>query len=315
MFWFLASTASAQTCAVLEMEPTGGAEDTAAAIHAELVRGLERGGCATVLPLRREQADCQTEEACLRGVLRDHGADVSMGGTVQPSEEGVFIALRVVGLDTSFWWSREMPREETSELATIVLDALDAANWLREADADPERLSLDSLEPIEMVERSSEPVASSSTLVLRAMGGVSAWQLPGASGGLELGLHLGPTLTLEVEGGAVYGLKRETHTPEVHEVLLLPAAVGLGFDPPGTKRIRPSVALLATGTLYSLQPLVSPGFKVRPALDFTTSSGLGVSLEGFVGANVAPGIDVSIDPDFEVFSRVLGARMGFVFRI
>jgi len=297
------------------MEPGLGAEDAAAAIHGELVRGLERGGCATVLALRREQADCQTEEACLRGVLRDHRADVSIAGTVQPSEGGVFVALRVVGPDESFWWSREMALAATSELATVVLDTLDGSNWLRAADADPEGLSLDTLEPIEMEERSTQPTASPSKVVLRLMGGVSAWQLPGASGGMELGLHLGPALTLELEGGAIYGRKRETHTPEVHDVLLIPAALGLGIDPPGSKRVRPSLALLGTGTLYSLQPRVSPGFKVRPALDFTTRSGLGLSIEGFAGANLAPGIDVAIDPDFKVFSRVVGARMGFVFRI
>lgn len=316
MLWaWLMGAGWAQTCAVVELEPVSETDkDAAAQVYSELRLGLE-GGCASVIPFRREQADCGTDEACLRGVLGEYDVDVVVAGTVQLNENAYFVALRVVGRDDAIWWSQEVPPMATMGIAATLLDELEASAWLKAPDVDPEPIvELEPSEPSEPAAPPVEPEASATRQIVRIVGGVSRWQLPGAEGGLELGFHVAPAIRLELEAGAIYGRKSATHSAEVHDVLLLPAAFGVGVDPASDRKVHPSIALLGTATLYSLQPRVSPGFKVRPALDFVLDNGFGWSVEAFGGLGIAPGIDTAIDPDFTELAPLLGARMGIVVR-
>ncbi len=169
---------------------------------------------------------------------------------------------------------------------------------------------------LERVDATRERTASK--VVFRTFGGVAMWQLAVADAGMALGMHLGPRLLLEFEGGGWVGQKHETHGPTVRTYLLIPAALGLSYDP-SAHRVRPSVGIDLLGTLFHIDlesglPSIATGARAKGGFDLMMSDVIGFGLQGFVGAAYAPGIQRRVDPSFTETKSLFGARLGLVVR-
>ncbi len=135
--------------------------------------------------------------------------------------------------------------------------------------------------------------------------------------GLAYSPHLSPSVALNLEVGALWGRKYRFGTSEVAQYLLLPAALGLLWDPPATGPLQPRVGLDFVVTLYAVDaatgvPRVAPGGRARVGADLMASDSVGLGIDVLGGVAVAPGIDARIDPRFSPLAPTLGARLSGV---
>ncbi len=175
-------------------------------------------------------------------------------------------------------------------------------------------------EAVDIVRGSSETdlEKTASHVVFRIYGGPAVWQLPVADTGMALGVHMGKRFMLEFEGGAWLGQKYDVRSPTIRTYMLVPAAIGLSYDPPAHK-VRPSIGLDLTGTLFHIDPesgvpTGAIGARAKGSLDLMISKAVGFGVQGYVGAAYAPGIHWRVDPSFKETRPLFGARLGWVVR-